>query len=354
MAHKEEIDASVARVLSRGRYILGDEVCAFEDEFSRYVGVSSGIGVGSGTEALHVALAACGVGTGDEVVTVSHTATATISAIRLTGAAPVFVDIDPEYFTMDPSKIETAITKKTKAIIPVHLYGQSADMAHILSIAKKYKLKVIEDCAQAHGAVYMGKRAGSFGDMACFSFYPTKNLGALGDGGMVVTNKAVLAKRARLLHEYGWKKRFVSGAAGWNTRLDELQAAVLRVKLRFLDTENSRRSALAKLYTEELSPLKGIMVPKARGRCTHVYHQYVIRTRKRDALKKFLEKHEIQTIVHYPIPVHHQPYYKKWAPPGRLSETEKAARAILSLPVYPELAGEKVHTVCKSIQEFYN
>jgi dTDP-4-amino-4,6-dideoxygalactose transaminase len=229
LARRDEIDAALKRVLESGWYILGEEVKAFEEEFASYIGVSYGVGVGSGTEAIHLALVACGIGQGDEVITVSHTATATVAAIELAGATPVFVDIEPDFYTMDPAKLDAAITSRTKAIIPVHIYGQPADMDPILEVAKKHNLRLIEDCAQAHGAIYRGKRVGSLGDVGCFSFYPTKNLGAIGDGGMLVTNNIELAQKARLLREYGWTERDVSQFAGWNTRLDEVQAAILRV-----------------------------------------------------------------------------------------------------------------------------
>lgn len=232
LSQKSEIDEAISRVLKSGCYILGPEVESFEDEFARYIGVPFGIGVGSGTEALHLALVACGIGRGDEVITVSNTAVATVASIDLAGGTPVFVDIDPESFAMDPGKIEKSISSLTRAIVPVHLYGQPVDMNTVMNIAERYGLSVIEDCAQAHGATYKGQRVGSFGHMACFSFYPTKNLGALGDGGMVVTKDPDLAENARLLREYGWKERNVSSVRGWNTRLDELQAAILRIKCR--------------------------------------------------------------------------------------------------------------------------
>jgi len=244
-AHKAEIDAAVARVLAGGWYILGEETRAFEAEFAAYIGVREAVGVGSGTDALQIALAACEIGAGDEVITVSHTAVATISAIEMAGATPVLVDIEPDFFTIDPAQIEAAITPRTKAIIPVHIYGQPANLDAVLEIASRHKLRVIEDCAQAHGAAFRGTRVGAHGDIACFSFYPTKNLGAIGDGGMVVTNDVALAERARLLREYGWAERYVSHISGRNSRLDELQAAILRVKLRRLDDDNQMRAQIA-------------------------------------------------------------------------------------------------------------
>ena len=352
LSHKDEIDAAISRVLDSGWYILGDEVRAFESEFAAYIGVRFGIGVGSGTEALHLALRACGIGPGDEVITVSHTAVATVAAIELCGAVPVLVDIEPDYFTMDPDKLEAAISPHAKAIIPVHLYGQPADLSPILEIARRHGIRVIEDCAQAHGAVYRGKRVGSWGDMGCFSFYPTKNLGALGDGGMVVTSDPALAERARLLREYGWAERYVSHLAGWNSRLDEIQAAVLRVKLRYLDADNAARIRLASLYEEGLAGI-GLVLPSRRQDVTHVYHLYVVRSSRRDKLQAFLKAKGVGTLVHYPVPIHLQPAYTgRLRSNDTLLESERAAREVLSLPVYPELSGTEVQQVVETIRSF--
>ena len=271
LAHKNEIDDAIMQVLDRGRYILGEEVEAFEFEFSAYVGVKYGIGVGSGTEGIHLSLTACGIGAGDEVITVSHTAVATVAAIEQAGATPVMVDIEPDFFTIDPQKITTAITPKTKAIITVHLYGQPVDLDPVLEIARTYELRVIEDCAQSHGAIYKGKRVGSYGDLACFSFYPTKNLGALGDGGMVLTDQAEFARRLRLLREYGWVERYVSRFPGVNSRLDEVQAAILRVKLHYLDQDNAARVRISTMYRDGLRGC-GISLPICRQKAVHVYH----------------------------------------------------------------------------------
>ena len=253
LARRTEIDASIARVLQSGTYILGPETQRFEEEFARYLDVTHAIGVGSGTEALHLALKACNIGPGDEVITVSHTAAATVAAIELCGADPVLVDIDPDTYTLNPTEIKNAVTRKTKAIIPVHLYGQPADLEPLLAIARENQLKVIEDCAQAQGAVYHSRKAGSWGDLAAFSFYPTKNLGALGDGGMVVSRDRQLAQMVRRLREYGWEKKFFSLIPGWNSRLDEIQAAVLRVKLKYLDEDNRKRRELAAAYSQGLA-----------------------------------------------------------------------------------------------------
>ena len=345
-AHQAAIDEAIARVLRKGRYILGEEVAAFEKELAAYIGVAHGIGAGSGTEALHLALAALEIGEGDEVITTAHTAVATVAAIDAVRATPVFADIDPIHFTIDPSRIEAAITPRTRAIIAVHLYGNAADLDAIAGIARRHSLKLIEDCAQSHGARSRGKRLGSFGDVACFSFYPTKNLGALGDGGMVVTNDPNIERRARLLREYGWAERYVSHIRGWNTRLDELQAAVLRAKLVHLDEDNRKRQTLAAAYTSALGDV--VVTPAARGE--HVFHLYVVRSPKRDELQKFLAAKDIGTLVHYPVPVHLQPAYASLA--TALPETERAAREVLSLPLYPELSRADAEHVIDAVRSF--
>ena len=263
LTYKFEIDEAVNRVLHSGWYILGKEVETFEVEFAKYIGVKFAIGVGSGTEAIHLALSACGIKKGDEVITVSHTAVATISAIEMTGATPVFVDIESDYFTIDPNKIKAAITPNTKAIIPVHMYGQPADMDPIVETAKENSLWVIEDCAQAHGAEYKGQKVGSIGHLGCFSFYPTKNLGGVGDGGAIITNSKKLEEKIRLLHQYGWEEKFISKISGWNSRLDEIQAAVLSVKLKHLDDNNRIRREIAAHYSKKLK-IKGVSLPKTR------------------------------------------------------------------------------------------
>jgi len=351
-SHKAEIDQAIQKVLDKGRYILGEEAKAFEAEFAAYIGVNYGIGVGSGTEAIHIALTACGIGPGDEVVTVSHTAVATVAAIELAGATPVFVDIEPDFYTLDPKRLEESITPATKAIIPVHLYGQSADMFPIMEIAERHGLLVIEDCAQAHGATYKGRRAGSWGDMACFSFYPTKNLGALGDGGMTVTSNSEFAEKARLLREYGWAERYISKITGWNSRLDELQAAILRIKLRYLDSDNERRAILALKYDNALARF-GVVPPKRRAASSHVYHLYVIRSTERDALLACLNERGVGALTHYPVPVHLQPaYIASSRRSGSLYETEKAACEVLSLPIYPELTDDGLEKVVETVLHY--
>ena len=351
-AHKGEIDSAIARVMESGRYILGQEVAAFEEEFAAYIGVRYGIGVGSGTDALHLALRACGVGVGDEVITVSHTAVATAAAIELCGARPVFVDIHPSTFVIDPDQIERVITSRTKAIVPVHLYGHVADMKSIQSIARSHGLVVVEDCAQSHGATYGGRKSGSMGDMAAFSFYPTKNLGAFGDGGMVITHNEKLAERVRLLREYGWRQRFNSEIPGLNSRLDELQAAVLRVKLKHLEQGNGERRRKAAIYTKWLEGTD-IVCPTEKEPAHHVYHLYVIRTKRRDSLQAFLKEQGIGTLVHYPIPIHLQQAYKHLGyARGDLPLTEACSQEILSLPFFPELTESEIETVALNIRQF--
>ena len=353
LSHQTEIDVAIAAALDGNRYILGPQTHAFEQEFAAYLGVCCASGVGSGTEALHIAIRACGLGPGDEIITVSHTAVATVSAIELAGATPVLVDIDPVTYTIDPNKITAAITPRTKAIIPVHLYGAAANLNPIVDLARRHSLKVIEDCAQAHGTRYASRDrvVGSLGDVACFSFYPTKNLGAIGDGGLVATNDPVIAENLNLLRQYGWRERYVSEITGWNTRLDELQAAILRVKLRHLDEDNDKRRALAALYDEQLAGVVTIPIEPANSR--HVYHLYVIRHPQRDALMQFLHERGIGTAIHYPVPIHLQPAYRgRLGDAGSLPETERAAREIVSLPMYPELSVDDVRTVTRAIREF--
>lgn len=352
LAHRREIDSAVARVLEGGRYILGPEVRAFEEEFAAYLGVSHAVGVGSGTDAIHLSLLAAGVGAGDEVITVSHTAVATVAAITRTGARPVFVDIRDDTLTLDPEQMSRAISARTKAVIPVHLYGQPADLEPILATAHRHGLITIEDCAQAHGAVYNGKRVGSWGDLGCFSFYPTKNLSALGDGGMVVTKDDHLALRVRLLREYGWRDRYVSELDGWNSRLDEIQAAVLRVKLRHLNHDNARRWELASLYLESLYST-GIRCPAWTSVDSHVHHLFVIRHPRRDELRTWLHDYDIGTGIHYPVPVHLQPAYAHLGfDPGSLPVTEQAAQQVLSLPMYPEMDRTSVARVASAIAQW--
>ncbi|HYB43543.1 MAG TPA: DegT/DnrJ/EryC1/StrS family aminotransferase [Candidatus Methylomirabilis sp.] len=354
LAHRQEIDAAVAAVLAGGSYILGREVTAFEREFAAYLGVGHAIGVASGTDALHLALRACGIGSGDTVITVSHTAVATVAAIELAGAAPLLVDVDPTTLTMDPFRLSEAIHRsgaRLRAVVPVHLYGHPADMSAILDIAGRHGLQVVEDCAQAHGGSFRGRKLGSWGAIAAFSFYPTKNLGALGDGGAVVTDDPALAERARALREYGWERRYVSEQAGMNSRLDEIQAAVLRVKLRHLDAGNAARRKLADCYETALAE-SALRLPFAAAGVCHAYHQYVVRSRARDGLKGHLERRGIATSIHYPVPVHLQPAYRnRVARTGSLAISEQLAGEVLSLPMYPELDLGQARTVAATIRQ---
>jgi dTDP-3-amino-3,4,6-trideoxy-alpha-D-glucose transaminase len=349
---RDEIDEAVSRVLARGWYILGQEVSSFEQEFASYCGVGHAVGVGSGTDALVLALRACGIGPGDEVITTPHTAVATVAAIDLVGARPVLIDIDLARYTLDPDLLEEAITPRTRAVIPVHLYGCPADLGPIIQIAKYHGVTVVEDCAQAHGARYQGRQVGSWGDVAAFSFYPTKNLGAFGDGGIVVTDDQHLAERLRLLRQYGWRERYVSELRGTNSRLDELQAAILRVKLLHLEQWNARRRKLASIYDERFASTE-IVTPLEPEGATHVYHLYVVRHRRRDELQAVLKKQGIGTLVHYPVPIHLQPAYRDWGyEEGAFPAAESAARQVLSLPLYPQLSEEKARAVGDAVQAF--
>ena len=349
LAHRVEIDSAIERVLTSGRYILGPEVASFETEFAGYSGTTQAVGVANGTDALLLALRACGVGPGDFVYTVSHTAVATVAAIDLCGATPILLDIDPISFTLSPNCLKDALENsslpRAKAVIAVHLYGHPAEISAINEIAERHGLYVIEDCAQSHGATLRGKKTGALGHIAAFSFYPTKNLGALGDGGMITTNDAHLAKQVRLQREYGWQNRYVSEVPGQNSRLDELQAAVLRVNLHYLDENNKRRRQIAQLY-DELLDRAGIELPQTGAVCAHVFHQYVVRLRNRDAMRTRLAEKGIETLVHYPVPAHRQPAYaKKVVVPRPLALTELAATEVLSLPIYPQLSADEIHTV---------
>jgi len=351
LSYKADIDIAVAAALDNGRYILGDNVSSFEKEYAEYVGVKHCIGVGSGTEAIHLALRTIGIGAGDEVITVSHTAVATVAAIEMAGASPVLVDVDPETFLMDLNKMEKAVTPRTKAIITVHLYGQALDMERVMSFARSKGINVIEDCAQSHGASFKGDKTGAFGMMSAFSFYPTKNLGAIGDGGAVVTNDKELAEKAKAIREYGWKERYISSFAGFNSRLDEIQAAILRIKLKSLDKDNARRRAIAKVYDEMLAD-SSVRTPFSGKNVEHVYHQYVVKTGDRDALRKYLSDNGIDTLIHYPVPVHKQPAYSGRVKCGlSMENTEKICGEILSLPIFPELTADDAGYICETIKK---
>jgi dTDP-3-amino-3,4,6-trideoxy-alpha-D-glucose transaminase len=348
---KAELDEAAARVLASGWYILGPEVRAFEAEFAAFCGVGHAIGVGNGTEALYLALIALGVSAGDEVISVANAADYEPLTILQAGARPVFVDVDERTYTMEPELLEAAITPRTKAIMPVHLYGRMADMAAIMAVAERHGLPVIEDCAQAHGAQLGGRVAGSIGVCGCFSFYPSKNLGALGDGGMIATNDAELAAKLRRLRMYGWEKRYYTvDSGGINSRLDEIQAALLRVKLRHLAAWNNARRRIAQRYNQLLADT-GLLLPEPPSDERHVFHLYVVQTEQRDRLQAALRQRGVETAIHYPRPAHLQPVYQGLAEPGSLPVTEKLADTVLSLPIYPELTDAEVDAVAAAVRE---
>ena len=350
-AEQDAINAAILRVLHSGYYMHGPEVEAFERELASWLDVGHVVACGSGTDALYLLLRAYDIGPGDEVITVAHTASATIASIVQTGAKPVFVDIDQSY-GLNPAHLEAARTDQTRAVVPVHLYGLAVDMPAVVKFAFDNNLIVLEDCAQAHGAWYTidnePRRVGSAGDGAAFSFYPTKNMGAIGDGGAIAINRFDIATRLRELREYGWKERLVSATHGWNSRLGELQAAILRVKLTTIDDAIRNRQQLAGIYDRVLAPLP-LLTPDAPGGRIHAYHQYVIRTAERDRLRSALSDEGIATAVHYPVPVHQQPAYQHLAPESGLPLTETIAQEIVSLPMFPELGEENATRVAETI-----
>ena len=349
---KPDIDAAIQRVLDNTSFILGKEVADFESVFADYVGAKGAVGVASGTAALHLALLACGVGSGDEVITVAHTFTATAEAIFHAGARPVFVDISPRTYTIDPNHVEDAITPRTKTIVPVHLYGHPAEMDALSDIAQRHNLWLIEDAAQAHGAEYDGRRCGSIGHLACFSFYPGKNLGAYGDAGMVTGNDETLLLRVRKLRDHGRTGKYEHEEVGWGERLDALQAAILRAKLAYLEEWTEARWLHARHYDELLANLN-LVTPYVASNVRHVYHLYVIRVRRRDALVEHLRAKGVGAGIHYPTPLHRQPAYLKQGYVGvRLPVTEQVAAEVISLPMYPELTNKQIEYVVDGIKEF--
>ena len=350
-SHKEAITAAIKQVLESGRYILGQEVEGFEREFADFHGAGHCIGVGNGTEAISLALKACGIRPGEEVITVSHTAVPTVAAIELAGAVPVFVDIDPDSRCMDYRQIPACITGKTRAIVPVHIYGQPCPMPEICEVARQNNLCVIEDCAQACGAEISGKRVGTFGDAATFSFYPTKNLGAIGDGGAVVTDNPDMAERVHGLRQYGWNESRDARIPGMNSRLDEIQAAILRVKLPFLLEENARRRQIAEKYNSILDDV-AIQSPRDIPGTLHAMHLYVVECDNRDALQDFLKQKKIGSAFHYPKAVHQQEAYRKIRGWDHLPRTELLYERILSLPMYPELSDRDVERICSALSEW--
>jgi dTDP-3-amino-3,4,6-trideoxy-alpha-D-glucose transaminase len=349
---RPQIDAAIHRVLESGQYILGEEVAAFEHEFADFCEVGGSVAVANGTQAIQLALMACGIHVGDEVITSTFTAVATVSAIESTGARPILVDIDPETYCLDPERVQMAKTSHTRAIVAVHLYGFPADLSSLLAIAHQNHFDLVEDCAQSHGARFNKKKVGTFGRAGAFSFYPTKNLGAYGDSGAIVTNDPDLANRLRSLRQYGWKQKKISEEKGINSRMDELQAAILRVKLTYLEADNTRRLELANLYQSRLSDSQ-IKLPAVRSGCDPVYHLFVIRHPRRDALQQFLAGKGITSLVHYPAPVHLQKgYIDLGYTAGDFPESESASREVLSLPFYPEMTNEMVDEVCQAILAF--
>lgn len=354
IALKSEIDAAVQSVLESGNYILGCQVQDFEYEFANYIGVNYGVGVANGTDGLAIALRALGVKPGDEVITVSHTAIATISAILSIGAVPVLVDIEPEFYTMNPDSLSQAFTNKTKAVIPVHLYGQSANIAKILEICEEREIPIIEDSSQAHGAEFDTKKLGSFGKIGVFSCYPTKNLGGIGDAGIVVTNDHQLWERMKRIRQYGWQKRNHSLEVGQNSRLDEIQASILRIKLRYLEKHNVKRIEIAERYVEGLASTP-LSLPKVRSNSKHVFHQYVVKSPERARFQEHLRKLGIMTAVHYPIPCHLQPgYISSVISNEYMQETLDIANQGVSLPIYPELSAEDLDHIVASINCFFD
>ncbi len=351
-AIKDEINNAVLGVIQSGHFILGPQGKALEEEIARYHGVKHAVAVASGTDALHLALLAAGIKRGDEVITTPFTFIATAEAISYAGAVPVFVDIDPDSFNIDISKIGPAITGKTKAVIPVHLYGQPADMNALMGLAKKHNLRIIEDCAQSFGAEYRGKKTGAIGDLGCFSFFPSKNLGGYGDGGMVTTDDSAFAEHLLSLRNHGSAVRYYHEEVGFNSRLDEIQAAIIRIKFKHIDAYNTMRRNNAALYSKDLAD-SGIRTPSELGGTRHVFHQYTVRVKNRDAVKQKLDAGRItSSMIYYPVPLHMQAAYRDLGmKPGSLPVAEQAAREVLSLPLYPELTEEQIKKVADAVKK---
>ncbi len=350
---KPEIDEAVGRVLESAEFVLGSEVEAFEQEFATYVGANHAIAMNSGTSALHLALLAAGVGPGTEVITVPFTFVATTAAIVYTGATPVFVDVTPDALTMDPAQVEAAITPRTRAILPVHLYGQPADLDPLLAIARRHGLKVVEDACQAHGSEYKGRKVGPIGDSGCFSFYPGKNLGAYGEGGLAVTNDAAQARKMRMLRDWGQEQRYHHVLKGFNYRMEGLQGSILRVKLRHLERWTELRRTHSAAYHDVLRG-SGLSLPVEKPYSRHVYHVFAIRVPERESLQRLLKANGVQSGIHYPVPVHLQPAYADLGYlRGQFPESERAADEVLSLPMYPEMTRTQIDEVCGVLQEAY-
>jgi len=352
-SYQTEIENAVMSVMRGNCYVLGKEVALLEQEFADYIGTTSAVGVANGTDAIELALRALNIGPGDEVITVSHTAVATVAAIEAAGATPVLVDVEPKFYTLNPIQLKEVITSKTKSLIAVHLYGQSTDMEAITSFCHKHNIFLIEDASQAHGAKYKGQRLGSFGEIGCFSCYPTKNLGAIGDAGLMTTNNIDLATKLRMLREYGYVDR-ISKYPGRNSRLDELQATVLRVKLKYLDIDNEKRRKLAKYYFDNLSELP-IHLPTIRAGVESVFHLFVIQVENRQNLLAYLKKEGILVGIHYPLPIHLQPAYANRISTAKdMSITENLVKKIISLPIYPELSINDAKKIVHALKKFFN
>ncbi|MDX5436602.1 MAG: DegT/DnrJ/EryC1/StrS family aminotransferase [Pontibacter sp.] len=351
-----QLEQALVQVAQRGNFILGEEVQQFEQEFAGYIAEGTTcVGVGNGYDALVVALKALGIGAGAEVLVPSNSYMATVNAVLQVHAKPVFIEPDAHTYNITAANAEKAITPKTKAILPVHLYGQACQMDELLKLAQKYKLSIVEDCAQAHGATFNNQKVGTFGDAAAFSFYPTKNLGAMGDGGAIVTSNALVADFAQHYRNYGQRQKYVGELVGVNSRLDEMQAAILRIKLQHLDQYNTERQRLAKVYLQELKEVGDLILPVTAKNCSHVYHIFNIRTKKRDALKKHLEEQGIGTAIHYPVPVHLQPAYTFLGyKAGDFPVAEEWASTSLSLPIFPGLAEQEQERVVKAVMGCYN
>lgn len=348
---REEVEKAVCEVLARTHYILGPEVAAFEQEFAEWNGSPHGVGCASGTDALVLALRACGVGAGDEVIVPSFTFMATAGAVSSVGATPVFADVDATSFNLDPAQVAKRITPRTKAIVVVHLYGHPADMNAFLELGREHNLKIIEDCAQATGALYHGRKVGTMGDAGCFSFFPSKNLGGAGDGGMVLTAHPEIDERLRCLRGHGSRRKYYHDELGTNSRLDEIQAAVLRVKLKHLARWNEKRRAVAAVYTEKLAGV--VNTPVVAANCQHVYHQYTIKTSRRDQMMQFLNSHGVGAIVYYPRALHQQQVYRHLNTRGAdLPVTERIQDEVLSLPMYPELTAAQIEQVVGAVKAF--
>lgn len=351
-SYQSEIEQAVASVMRSNSYILGEQVNFLEKEFADYIGTSSAIGVANGTDAIEISLRALNIGHGDEVITVSHTAVATVAAIEATGAKAVLIDVEKKFYTLNPIYLEEVLSKNTKAVVVVHLYGNAADLEPVQTFCSSNNLFLLEDVSQAHGAKYKGNRLGSIGDIGCFSCYPTKNLGAIGDAGLITTNNLDLANKVRMIREYGWKER-VSMMPGRNSRLDELQASILRIKLKYLDSDNQKRRNIAKFYYDHLSNLP-IVMPELRSSVEPVFHLFVIQVERQKMLLDFLKEEGILAGVHYPLPVHLHPAYRSRITKSKdMSVTESIIKKIISLPIYPELSNVDASSIVNSLQKFF-